>query len=302
MTMKVTMISWTNEPIRTLQEIWDASKNELPYEEIHKTRETGFAPDFEGILDQEIPVSEHVTFNFLLENVPVAWREQAVRHRIGTQYGPNYAVDVVPEAGITFWSQSMRIQSMGEFADKEQYHTPDSIQRDAHLSEAYTTTMDIIQRRYQLLVDSGVPMEDARNLIPLGATHRIVMTVNLRALMGILSKRGCWILQSSLWSPVIKGIVNELCEKIDERFRRLIHPPCVSGGAFVGCTFVLENERRVTGDDALPPCPMYIQEVGKDVIRMSDKQLREIGERIPEYADLWNQPRLGKTWTWESKR
>lgn len=322
--MKATLVSWTHKPIETVLSVWDASKSEEPLQDIfdhyyEHPEEQGIpsggigAPEmalFERILDQQIPVAQFINFNFVLEDVPISWREQAVRHRIGVKYGDNYAVDIVPEADISFWSQSMRIQSMDDFASKGKYHTPDSIVKSKadtaglHLTaktalDIYVDAMERIEAAYSALVQMGIPMEDARNLIPLGATHRISMNVNLQALKHIIGERGCWILQGSLWAPVIESMVSELAKKVHPIFRRLVAPPCVSAGAFNSCKFVEENIRRVDGRDALPVCPLYVTERN---VKLTTDQIVAMEKRIPEYATLWGQPRLGNTYAWETPK
>lgn len=308
--MKATLLSWTQNPIATILNIWDASKGEERLDDIVARNSALPTPEmmglFERVIDQQIPVAQFVTFNFVLEDVPVSWREQAVRHRIGVKYGDNYAVDIVPEADISFWSQSMRIQSMERFADEGRYHMPKSIaESDADVmgfsvtaesaADIYIEAMEAIEGAYIALVGLGIPMEDARNLIPLGATHRIAMSVNLQSLKHIIGERGCWILQGSLWGPIIESMVAELSQKVHPVFRRLVAPPCVSSNVFTGCKFVEENIRRVDGRDALPTCPLYATEHNPP---LTLAQVEATTARIPEYSKLWNQPDLAANWSW----
>lgn len=300
--MKVTLISWTQDPINTVLKVWDASKGETSTADIEAKYSGEPSPEshalFQRVIDQQIPVSQNVVFNFILDDVPVAWREQAVRHRVGVKYGDNYAVDIIPEADFSFWSQSMRIQSMGHFSEDSAYFTPESVAGDGAAESIYRSTMQEIEDGYNALVQLGIPMEDARNVIPLGATHRISMTINLQSLQHIIGERGCWILQASLWHPIIEGIVEELATKVDPVFRRLVAPPCVSAGAYKGCTFTEENRRRVRGDDKLPTCPLYAQETNA---RLAPSQISDTARMIPKFARLWGQDELLETWEW-SKR
>lgn len=300
--MKVTLISFTANPIETIYTLWEQSKTYGPLEYIIRDAyANGDAGElFRAVLDQEIPVAEAITFNFVCEDVPIAWREQAVRHRIGVSYGDNFSVDVIPDADMSFWSQSHRLKNMETFADDREYHTPASIAESAPATALYDRAMAQIQDAYAALVSCGIPFEDARNLLPLGATHRIAMTVNLRALKHIIGKRGCWILQAGLWGPVIRDIVNELAAKVDPAFRSLAYPPCISQGRFTECKFKVENERRVSGADDMPICPLYWTSEHAGKMLRGDAGAR-VEARIPQYAALWDQPDLIKTWTWEEK-
>lgn len=128
------------------------------------------------------------------------------------------------------------------------------------LEKFYREQMGWIQSAYNRLVEAGVPLEDARNLIPLAATSRTTWTTNLAALKHILGKRGCWILQLGVWEPIIRGMVEELANKIDPIFRTLISPPCVNKGKYTGCKFELDNSRRIQGEDEIPPCRLFISQ------------------------------------------
>lgn len=296
--------------LRTPQQI----KDQVPPDEVDDL--------FRRVIAQRIPIGEHIDFIFVLEGVSVSWREQGVRHRIGVKISPErLGIDLIPDlADSTFWSQSMRIMDMGEFASRGEYRVPETLDgkvipqgfegmSGASAEEAYRTLMWEIQQGYNALVAAGVPMEDARELIPLGAQHRLSWKLNIGALQHILGKRGCWILQGGLWGPVARGMMKELAEKVDPVFRDLATPPCVKGNQFTGCVFREEARRRLTGEDELPPCPLHLaQHVIKDpdlvrlrvakgefLIPHPDSgevvpllQRREMLDRLPEYAQLWN--------------
>lgn len=299
--MKVTLISWTKDPIETVIKIWDASKTNIPTNQLGEVdTKLDNLSLFQRIIDQQIPVSEHIVFNFIIDDAPISWREQAVRHRVGVKYGDNYAVDIIPEADFTFWSSSMRIMSMEDFAVNEQYFVPDSVAKNPLAYHEYVKAMDAIEKSYVYLTAVGVPMEDARNVIPLGATHRIAMTINLRSLQHIIGERGCWILQASLWHPIITGIIDELVTKIHPIFSNLAAPPCVKNNEFKGCVFNEENSRRLDGADALPVCPLWY--TSKYSPRpLNESEIADVDEIIPLFEKMWGQPELGKTWEWQSQ-
>lgn len=341
-TPKVTLLTWTQFPLETVYSLWEASKNEKPliapnevYERVDPAEVRKL---FKAVIEQRIPVGESVDFVFMLENVSVSWREQAVRHRIGTKpslerIGADIgAVDVAafPDlADSVWWSQSMRIQSMGDFADRGLYRVPESLEgktvtRPEPLSpgldpngdetipaeDVYRETMAMVQEAYNQLVAAGVPMEDARELIPLGAQHRISWKLNISALQHILGKRVCWILQQSLWGPIVEGMISELVEKVDPIFSELATPPCVKGDEFKGCIYHEENRRRYTGDDAHPPCPLHVVHHwlpehtlgnaasvahGPELEKFGVPRVDEMRERAGKYRRLWGRdPYTGK--------
>jgi len=324
-TPKVTLLSHTGLPLETVMSLWNASKDELPLltpEEIKATVD----PDdvrklFREVIAQHIPVGESVDFVFMIEGVSVSWREQAVRHRIGVKPSPErLGIDIgmidvkdLPNlADSVYWSQSMRIQNMGKFADLDNYRTPETIVQHADsekLKAIYDETMWLIQEGYNKLVAAGIPMEDARELIPLGATHRISWKLNISSLQHIVSKRGCWILQLGIWGPVIEGMIRELTEKVDPIFGELVTPPCLKGDEFKGCVYMEENRRRYTGDDKLPPCPLHVVHHHMDQSTpAADRQLvascgidlgvpmqSEMRKRAEDYRSFWGRdPYSGK--------
>lgn len=288
MNPKVTLVSWTNNPIETIYIIWQASKSEkklLSVSEVDKTKSQEL---FTKIVAQNIPVSEHINFVFMLENVSVSFREQMVRHRIGTHVGDRLGVDIVPGlADSSWWSQSMRIQNMGKFFSKEQYRIPDSIKENSDAKTIYNRAMSNIQESYTRLLDKGIPMEDARDLIPLGTHHRISWVLNLSSLQHIIGKRCCWILQSGLWFPIIKGMIDELCQKVDPIFRDLANPPCIKNDKFNTCVYNLENERRIEKKDLHHCCPLWLNETGnsQNYQYMHSKRFLK---RKQEYKTFWN--------------
>jgi hypothetical protein len=116
------------------------------------------------------------------------------------------------------------------------------------------------QNAYNALVHSGMPMEDARNVLPIGVTHRLVWKCNATSLKHALQARSCWIAQTGLWEPVIRGMVEELAAKVHPLFRRLIAPPCVDAktNKFKACKYPIENAAYIKGEDPHPPCALWL--------------------------------------------
>lgn len=248
------------------------------------------------LLNENVPVTEHISFTFLLQNIPITVREQLVRHRIGTHLDAKVGVDIIPlfegyadlPAGAvsrievmpelaqsSFWSQTARVVPWDNFYTDGRYILPDSA--DDTLTyledklpdindnfkksrmEVYTQTLRTIEEAYTALIKSGMPLEDARNLIPLGATHSITWTLNLKAMSHIFGKRSCWIAQSNIWESVMADIASQLCE-IAPDFKVLTQPICFKKGKFMGCQVPGTIQERIQGTDGdMPPCPLYIK-------------------------------------------
>ena len=257
--VEVELISASNNPIETIWRIWRESKSpDGDYEDESFDKKLELVRE---LVSMDVPVVENVSFTFLIKGISVSWREQAVRHRVGTKVGDSLGVDIIPEShDSSYWSTSMRIADMSKFYDDNGFRMPESIERLEAAKVVYNNAMKIIQDSYKVLVESyDIPFEDARELIPLGATHKITWTLNLKAMKHIIKKRSCFILQSSLWHPVIIGMVGALRKNgMGEIADILVEPPCVKGGKFHDCAYPVENTRRIHGKDSLPVCPMYL--------------------------------------------
>jgi hypothetical protein len=247
---------------------------------------------FRDVITMDIPVSKNIQFTFMLTDLPIALREQMVRHIIGVEYGQNHGVDWIPDLEkSSWWSQSMRIMSFGDVYDQEMYFTPDSVMESEGAQTVYHGIIESIQVAYRQLLMLGVPMEDARGILPLHSNMAISWTLNLAALSHIIGKRSCWILQYGYWSYIISGIIEELANKVHPIFRELVLPPCFNRGKFNECKFQTENKRRVDGEDRLPVCPLYFQHnmFVKERTEYQDTSLfwRKHRELVPKYAKLW---------------
>lgn len=303
---KVILLSKTEAILETLYEVWMASKKDFTPDVYTIYSADQLEANFAMLLELDVPLLEMIDFIFLIKGASISWREQAVRHRIGSKVGDRVGVDIIPDlSSSTWWSQSMRIMDMGSFAATENYLVPESIRGNDDMEFEYRRAMDNAALVYRTLVDMGVPLEDARNLIPLGATHDIVWKLNLQSLRHIVGKRSCWILQAGLWEPVISGMVKELSSKVHQLFKMVSVPPCHKSD-FNSCPFVEENRRRLNGDDCLPVCPIWFyhnmchQPLNTDQIidvmfektKGIDESFREeyiidVNRRLDHYYQLW---------------
>ena len=310
----VSMISHTLNPTITLWKIWRASKGE-PIEIPHNT----MPPQDEEIKEEmqntismlistDVPIIESITMTFLIEKIPIAWREQAVRHRIGARFDDKVGVDIIPELDSSmWWSQSMRIMDMRHFASDKNYVLPDSIKNNVSASMDYKNLMYYIEKAYARLVNMGVPLEDARNIIPLGTTHDITWSMNLKSFRHIVGKRSCWILQAGLWIPVIKGMIQSVRLNMGEIFAESVLPKCFQKGEFTTCIYSKENQRRIERKDVLPACPLWYgenyiishpEDVANEVYATTKKKSKDsINEsyfiddylrRLNLYVSIWN--------------
>ena len=54
-----------------------------------------------------------------------------------------------------------------------------------------------------------------------------------------------------------------LIHEIDPVFQELAQPPCMNCGQYQACVFKLDNEKRIKGEDPLPPCALFLQREGE---------------------------------------
>lgn len=298
---RVTLLSHTKYPIETVWCEWTQSRTNDPIpspSEVAARRltEPGFDAEvlelFRNVVAMDMPVLETLDFVFLLEDVSIALREQLVRHRIGHAFGGRLGMDLIPDlaGGSSFWSQSMRVLDMSDFAEEGKYHVPASVQDSPQALIVFRSAMHSVEDAYRTLIGWKIPPEDARGVIPLAATHRLTWKANYKALAAILRKRSCWIAQLGLWKPLIRGIASAL-RGVSEEFGQMLDPPCINGGRFTACPFEAEASSRAKGLDPGMPCPLHLHNVLKKPVGVIPLPIADRAERFRtqanEFQDLW---------------
>ena len=199
---KVKLISWTKDPLETVAYVWWNAKTDKLVPSIkeisarikkNKKYKQEVEDLFKEVIDMLLPCSRFINFVFSVENVSISFREQLVRHKVGME----------------FWIQGGRVTDT-TFFDKGKYRIPEDIAKDEKLKVKYLKHMEATQDVYKSMRDEGQKFEDARELIPSGALHRLSFVCNVESLHNLVSKRTGWLLQGDLWIPIIQGIVDEL--------------------------------------------------------------------------------------------
>ncbi len=117
-------------------------------------------------------VLEHASFTFGIEDISRACSHQLVRHRLAS-----------------FSQQSQRYVSV---VDKFGSVTPASIAARPELQERFSVFIREAQEFYQEMLDSGIPAEDARFVLPNASGTKLVMTMNARELYHFFRLRCCY--------------------------------------------------------------------------------------------------------------
>jgi thymidylate synthase (FAD) len=137
-------------------------------------------------------VLEHVVFTFYIEGISRVASHQLVRHRIAS-----------------YTQESQRYAEVGP-----DYVVPETV-LGRNFEYRYRDAVERCYRVYEAMVDSGVPREDARYVLPQAFTTSILMTVNLRELIHIaclrLSERAQWEIRE-----VVRAMVEEASKVVPE--------------------------------------------------------------------------------------
>lgn len=153
---------------------------------------------------------EFVDLHFFIEGVTRSFTHQMVRQRtaVYAQESMRFAV-----------KERMRDEAalppslMGMVPVEEDCAETGAASRDATDEQlarnVWDNTMDDIQRAYDRLIDSGIPAEDARGILPHATTTRLNYKTNLRNLLDHAGNRLCTQAQFE-WRFVFAGIVQSI--------------------------------------------------------------------------------------------
>ncbi len=72
-----------------------------------------------------------------------------------------------------------------------QYYVPASLYKNEDALYTYVDTMDTILENYNSLLELGISKEDSANILPLGLFSKVVLKINLRALIHLAEMRLC---------------------------------------------------------------------------------------------------------------
>ena len=235
------------------------------------------------MIDEDIPIIEHAWFVFEMEDVPVMWREQAVRQRIGVRFGDDYLWDIIFGADQqSFWSQTSRIIPDHNFVDEGRYFIPDTIKHhpNPEVKLRFENNLIATQSDIRFMHEAGIPVEDSRALSTSCKTHSISWVINAKALKHVFGRRSCFLMQAGIWKPVLEGMAKCIRE-VSPLLAQVVHPPCMSKGKFRECPIKHTNEELIRGNDLQPVCPLYLTNY-----RLEASRVAIIATRMAEvYSD-----------------
>jgi thymidylate synthase (FAD) len=200
--MEVSLINYTYEPLKIIA---DAARITRGKDDSYKDNEYYFKLLYKS---GHHSVFEHVSFTFHIKDISRACSHQLVRFRIG----------------VSFTQRSQRYTNESNFS----FVVPQSIRKNEEALNIYLDGVSKCKEVYERLIFSGVPMEDARFILPNGVNTEILMTMNYRELMhasGLrLCKKSQWEIRRLFW--LIKKGVNSVSPLLGE----YLQPKCFHDG------------------------------------------------------------------------
>lgn len=188
--MKVTLISHTENPLRSICIAVASMKEKDPIKAVdNMTMSQRFDYCDEVFKSKLRGALEFVHFEFMIEGVTRAFTHQLVRHRT-----------------MSFSQQSMRFFDASESG----FRTPDVHESHKGLIHAQVNE---VMKTYQVLVDSGCPIEDARSILPTNVQTLISFSSSFRGLVDMAEVRLCLQSQSE-FREVMVAIKNEISSKV----------------------------------------------------------------------------------------
>ncbi|OQX54289.1 MAG: hypothetical protein B5M48_01430 [Candidatus Omnitrophica bacterium 4484_213] len=160
--MRVKLINYTSYPQKTAAiagKLCYAKSSIKDLEKITPQEEERF---IEKIIKLgHLSVIEHSSFTFAIEGISRVTSHQLVRHRLAS-----------------FSQQSQRYVKKRDF----EYIIPPTIKKKKKLRQIFEKVIKDINNTYAELLDNGIPVEDARFLLPNACETKIIVTMNAREL------------------------------------------------------------------------------------------------------------------------
>ena len=159
---------------------------------------------------------EHANFTFFIGGISRSVSHQLVRHRIAS-----------------YSQRSQRYTTM----KSEEFNIPESISSNPEKKKAFEEHLNETFKLYKEFIESGVPKEDAREILPNATQTSMIMTMNLRELRHFMELRMCMRAQSG---------IRELADRIYIIFQNQF--PLLITGCGPKCWFGKCTEKHKTKD------------------------------------------------------
>jgi len=218
--MRVKLLAFTPDPERVAAAAARSCKSKKDAADLLKDEEERLPKVLKACVEMgHTSVLEHAVFTFSISGVSRACTHELVRHRIAS-----------------YSQQSQRAVRVGE----SDYIVPPTIEGHREAETVYREAIAKTMEAYRRLIEMGIPLEDARYVLPNATSTNIVVTMNARALLNFFELRCCMKAQ---WE--IRQLANEMLRLVREVAPTIFEgagPTCVSRGV---CPYRDES------------CPMY---------------------------------------------
>lgn len=185
---------------KTPIEIWnDINSGAIPKEKIKEFIEERLKTGHASPLEQ-------IVFWFAVAGVSRSCSHQLVRHHVG----------------ISFEQQSQRYVKYKE--NRLEYITPNTIKSNKEVYERYQKVLKEISDFYRFALESGIPAEDARFILPNATPTNFHILVNFRELQHISDLRLCTRAQWEIRQLVAK-MRSEIMKVVPE-LGKYLQPKC----------------------------------------------------------------------------
>lgn len=162
---------------------------------------------------------EMIHMLFLLQDVTRAFTHQLVRYRVGTAF--------VQESMRFFgMRRTFKVLVTHEAADKTEAEPEWNF---ASNFRTYSTGAVSAIESYVQLLDSGVPDQDARGVLPTNILTNIYFDCSLRTLQNVFAQRLCCQAQPGEWQPILKEMRKLIAQKMGSNVEAILRAPYERG-------------------------------------------------------------------------
>ncbi|MCX6775428.1 MAG: FAD-dependent thymidylate synthase [Candidatus Micrarchaeota archaeon] len=212
--MEVKLIAYTPHPDLVCAVAARTSRSNLSPAELFEKASSTEAKEKALKLLKEIiksghaSVTEHVSFTFSVSGVSRALTHELVRHRMAS-----------------YTQQSQRyVRVSGEDA----FVIPATIKASEKASKLFKAALSEIRKNYDELIETGIPVEDARYILPNATKTTITITMNGRELLHFFSLRCC---ERAQWEiRELAEMMAKECRKVAPVIFEKAGPSCVQLG------------------------------------------------------------------------
>jgi len=203
---------WVNAAFYASLVTWDTT----PQVPVSKMLEWNFEVKEERLMHmlKSRPISvalEGAVFTFKITGVPRAMTHQIVRHRQMSFGQQSYRVSSCYSDPVRIpVSLDEKTKGMGEEAKKAK-----------DLYEQYISAVKVVREMYKDLIEFGIPMEQARCIMPMGTCTKIAVTMRLRDMIEYFQGRTGAIAQDE-HTYIVCLMAKEMKEKQPQFFKFIL--------------------------------------------------------------------------------